>query len=451
MQMPRGNADHTQSAAPDQPLLSPGGLVPFTLVTVLFFVWGMSNNLTDILVQQFRKSFTLSQLQAQLVQTAVFLGYFLMALPAASFMRRYGYKAGILLGLLLFATGTMLFWPAAAIGKYLPFLIALFFVGCGSATLETAANPLVAEFGPPGNSERRLNLAQGFNPFGSVTGLMIGTYFIFSGVELSSQTMAELQRSGRYQAYLHGEIMRVVPTYVGLGIAVLLAAALIARTRFPAFATAGRAGTETQGSFRDLLPYHHLWLSVVAQFFYVGAQVSTWSAFIPYLKQYTTFSERTGGLLLTGSLVALAVGRLLSTALMRRFRPRRMVLAYALVNMVLLAVGVLHPGRAGAFAILLTSLFMSIIFPTIFALGLKGLGRDTKVGGSVIVMAVIGGAAFPPLLGSIARTTGSLALGYVVPLLSYGVIALYATFIGRVRTAGDDVRVTVDSVVPSVP
>ena len=447
MQVSNPNAGPPQPIDHSQPLILSGGLLPFALITALFFLWGMSNNLTDILVQQFRKSFTLSQLEAQLVQTAVFLGYFLMALPAASFMRRHGYKAGILLGLSLFATGTFLFWPAAIIGKYLPFLIALFFVGCGSATLETAANPLIAQFGLAGTSERRLNLAQGFNPFGSVTGLMIGTYFIFSGVELSGARVAELQRSGGYQAYMHSEIMRVVPTYVGLAIAVLIAAALIARTAFPAFAIAGRTEAEPQGSFRDLLPHRHLWLSVVAQFFYCGAQVSTWSAFIPYLKQYTTYSERTGGLLLTGSLVALAVGRLVSTVLMRSFRPTRMVLAYALINMMLLLAGVLHPGAAGAFAILMTSLFMSIIFPTIFALGIKGLGRDTKLGGSVIVMAVIGGAVFPPLLGYVARATGSLALGYVVPLLAYGVIALYARAIGRVVLPQDDVV----EVVPSVP
>ncbi len=445
MQISDSNVGPLERSGLKQALILPGAALPFVLVTALFFIWGMSNNLTDILVQQFRKSFTLSQLEAQLVQTAVFLGYFFMAVPAASLMRRYGYKAGILVGLLLFATGTMLFWPAAVIGRYAVFLVALFFVGCGSATLETAANPLVAQVGPPGSSERRLNLAQGFNPFGSVTGLVIGTYFIFSGVELSPARLAELQRTGQYQGYMHGEIMRVVPTYVGLAIAVLIAAALIARTKFPALATVGNTDPASQGSFRDLLPYRHLWLSALAQFFYCGAQVSTWSAFIPYLKQYTTLSERAGGLLLTASLVALAVGRLVSTALMRRFRPTHLVTGYAMTNMLLLAVGVMRPSLAGAMAILVTSLFMSIMFPTIFALGIKGLGRDTKLGGSVIVMAVIGGAVFPPLLGYIARKTGSLALGYLVPLLAYLLIALYAISIERLKPTQE-----IEPVIPSV-
>ena len=159
-------------------------MLPFVLVVVLFFIWGMSNNLTDILVQQFRKGFNLSQLQAQMVQSAVFTGYFCMALPAALLMRRWGYKAGILAGLCIFGAGTLLFWPAAVIGQYTPFLIALFVVGCGSATLETAANPFIAQFGAAETSERRLNFAQAFNPPGTITGVLVGTYFIFSGVEL---------------------------------------------------------------------------------------------------------------------------------------------------------------------------------------------------------------------------------------------------------------------------
>ena len=185
------------SSAPDDPhsttpnptarpsLLPEGSAIAFVLVVLLFFIWGMSNNLTDILVQQFRKGFALSQLQAQMVQSAVFFGYFCMALPAALLMRRWGYKAGILLGLCTFGVGTLLFWPAAVIGQYGPFLLALYVVGCGSAMLETAANPLVAQMGSPETSERRLNLAQAFNPPGTITGVLVGTYFIFSGVELA--------------------------------------------------------------------------------------------------------------------------------------------------------------------------------------------------------------------------------------------------------------------------
>jgi MFS transporter, FHS family, L-fucose permease len=411
-------------------------LLPFVLVTVLFFLWGMSNNLTDILVQQFRKSFELSPLQAQLVQTAVFLGYFCMAMPAAIFMRRWGYKAGILTGMCLFGGGMLMFWPAAIWGHYGPFLCALFVVGCGSATLETAANPFIAQFGPAATSERRLNFSQSFNPPGTITGVLIGTFFIFSGVNPSAAKVESMRAAGTLAAYLHSEIMRVVPTYVGLGCVVLLWALWIGRTKFPVIASEEDASGE-KGRFTDLFRFPHLWLAVLAQFCYVGAQVSTWSAFIFYMLQYTGVSERTAALCLTGNLVALAVGRFVSTGLMRWFSPTRMMGTYAVVNMALLLVVILHPGKVGAGAIVATSFFMSIMFPTIFALGVKGLGPHTKMGGSVIVMAVVGGAVFPPLLGWVAKWTGSYADGYVVVVLAYVVVALYG-FLGS-RTQGEPV------------
>jgi MFS transporter, FHS family, L-fucose permease len=404
-------------------------MLPFVLVVVLFFIWGMSNNLTDILVQQFRKGFNLSQLQAQMVQSAVFTGYFCMAMPAALLMRQWGYKAGILAGLCIFGAGTLLFWPAAVIGQYAPFLLALFVVGCGSATLETAANPFIAQFGAPETSERRLNFAQAFNPPGTITGVLVGTYFIFSGVELPANKVAHMKAAGSYAAYLHTEIMRVVPTYVVLGCVVLLWALLIGITRFPVIATEAPDGD--RGSFAALKHYPHLWFAIIAQFFYVGAQVTTWSAFIPYVKQYTTISERGAGWFLTGNLILIALGRFVSTGLMRWFRPSKMMAVYAIVNIGLICFGIAHPGVAGAVAIMVTSFFMSIMFPTIFALGVKGLGANTKIGGALIVMSIVGGAAFPPLLGAIARSTGSVAHGYVVVAVAYLAVVIYGFAQGR--------------------
>jgi MFS transporter, FHS family, L-fucose permease len=413
-------------------ILPEGSTLPFVLVVVLFFIWGMSNNLTDILVQQFRKGFNLSQLQAQMVQSAVFFGYFCMALPAALLMRRWGYKAGIIVGLCTFGVGTLLFWPAAVIGRYGPFLLALYVVGCGSAMLETAANPLVAQMGFPETSERRLNLAQAFNPPGTITGVLVGTYFIFSGVEFAPQEVAQMKAAGTYAGYLHSEIMRVVPTYVGLGSAVLLWALVIGITSFPAIAGGAPAlKGESVGSFRELKAYPHLWLAVVAQFFYVGAQVTTWSAFIPYMKQYTAVTEREAGWYLTGNLVLLLIGRFASPWLMRWIRPVRMIAAYAIVNSMFMTFAIVHPGFAGAMTVMTTSFFMSMMFPTIFALGVKGLGRNTKVGGALIVMSVAGGAVLPPILGAIARASGSLAFGYIVVVGAYIAILGYCLLQGR--------------------
>src|SRR5471030_735867 len=191
-----------------------GMMTLFVLVTVLFFLWGMSNNLTDILVQQFKKSFELSQFSAQLVQFANFMGYFCMAIPAALVMRKWGYRAGMVMGLVLFGGGMVMFWPAAATGAYTAFLLALFAVGCGASVLETAANPFMAQFGPAPTSERRLNFAQAFNPPGTILGVWVGRQFILSGIEKTPDQVAAMKAAGTYVPYLHGEIMRVVPTYI---------------------------------------------------------------------------------------------------------------------------------------------------------------------------------------------------------------------------------------------
>lgn len=217
----------------NRPVFPVGHIVLFSLVTVLFFLWGMSNNLTDILVQQFKKSFELSPVSAQLVQTANFLGYFIMAMPAALLMRKWGYKAGMVTGLCLFGGGMILFWPAAVSGQYLPFLVALFTVGSGASFLETASNPFIAQFGDPETSEQRLNFSQSFNPPGTIVGVLIGARFIFSGVEKKAPEIAQMRVAGTYQAYLHTEIMRVVPTYLAFGAVVLLCAFILSRMTFP--------------------------------------------------------------------------------------------------------------------------------------------------------------------------------------------------------------------------
>jgi len=403
-------------------------MLPFVLVTVLFFLWGMSNNLTDILVQQFRKSLELSQFSAQLVQTANFLGYFCMAIPAGLLMRRWGYKAGMVTGLLIFGSGMVLFWPAAVRGQYALFLIALFTVGSGASILETAANPFIAQFGDPVTSERRLNFSQAFNPPGTVAGVLIGTYFIFSGIEPNAVQIAAMKTAGTYQSYLHGEIMRVVPTYLCFGAVVLLFAFILSRTTFPLIQSEHEGAGEDHGHFGELLRQPMIWVAVVANFCNVGAQISSWSSLIPYMKQYTVVSERTAAHYLTAVLIAMMVGRFVSTYLMRYVRPSVMLGGYGVVNALLMLVTVARPGLMGAWAVVASGFFISIMFPTIFALGLKGLGRNTKLGGSLLVMAIVGGAIFPPISGLIARQTGSLALGYLVPLVGFVGVAVYGFF-----------------------
>src|ERR1700684_608377 len=332
----------------------PSGVIrSFVLVCGLFFLWGIPNNLNDLLIRQFMKSFEISRFQAGLVQSAFYLGYFLLALPAGLLMKRRGYKSGFLTGLFLFAAGCFLFLPAANSGKYGFFLAALFVMASGLAFLETASNPFVAQLGPTASSEQRLNLAQAFNPVGCITGILVGTAFIFSGVELSHSQVAAMQTAGTYAAYLHKETMRVVAPYFALGGLALLWAITIGVTRFPAFMEARPRAAEVSGDWRELLHKPHFLFAVLAQFLYVGGSVCTWSYFIQYAKEYAHTTDRVGGILLACSIGLFGIGRFVATALMRRFSPGKIMTIFALVNAVLLLVGVLSPGWMGLMGILL--------------------------------------------------------------------------------------------------
>jgi FHS family L-fucose permease-like MFS transporter len=411
------------------PLVPKGLAVPFFLVTALFFLWGVPSNLNDVLIRQFMKSFAITRFQAGLVQSAFYMGYFLLAIPAALLMRRKGYKFGIVVGLLLFASGTFLFWPAALIGRYGFFLFALFVIASGLSFLETASNPFVAQLGSPESAARRLNFSQAFNPLGAISGVLVGTVFIFSGIELTPQQVAAMQVANTYEAYLKHETMRVVVPYLVVGLIALIWAILIARTKFPTIAREHENPQEEHGSFKELLRYPNFLFAIVAQFLYVGAQVGTWSYFIQYVQDGTHQPEKIAGYFLTGTLVAFGLGRFSSAALMRYVKPALLMGIYSLINIALVAVGVAFPGWVGLWAIFITSFFMSVMFPTIFALGIDGLDRNTKIGGSLIVMAIVGGAVLTPLMGWISQTQHSIAQAYMVPLLCYCGIALYS-FVG---------------------
>jgi MFS transporter, FHS family, L-fucose permease len=254
-------------------------LLPLILVVSLFFLWGVANNLNDVLVAQFKKAFTLSDLQAGLVQSAFYLGYFLVAIPAGLFMRRFGYKGAIVFGLLLYGAGAMLFWPAAASATYGAFLLALFVIASGLAFLETSANPLVTLLGPPETAAARLNLAQAFNPLGSISGVLIGQLFIFSGIEHTPEQQAAMGEAAR-RAYLVQEAAAVQWPYLVIGLVVIGWAALILLTRFPDMRVTPEHATAHHGTLGRLLRSGRFMAAVAAQFFYVGAQVSVWSYLI---------------------------------------------------------------------------------------------------------------------------------------------------------------------------
>jgi len=283
--------------------------------------------------------------------------------------------------------------------------------------------------GDPEKSEQRLNLAQSFNPLGSMTGVLVGTVFIFSGTELSTTGIEEMKALGTYKQYLHDEIMRVGPPYLIIGTIILICAFLIWRAKFPDGDKRAAGSTENHGKFSELIKYPHFIKGVIAQFFYVGAQVGTWSFLIQYTKDYMNKSEKEAGLYLTISLLAFGVGRFASTAMMKKFEPKKLMGIYSFVNIGMVALAVIIPGFIGGWALILSSFFMSLMFPTIFALGIKGLGPNTKIGASGIIMAIIGGAIWTPLMGYISDQTHSMALAMIVPLISYIYVCYYA-FIG---------------------
>jgi MFS transporter, FHS family, L-fucose permease len=427
--------DKAEQGLTDGPrLFSPGNTLPFFLVTALFLFWGIPSNMNDILIKQFMKSFEITRFKAGLIQSAFYMGYFLLSMPAALIMRKYSYKTGLVIGLFLYSTGTFLFWPAAIIRNYGFFLFALFVIASGASFLETGANPFIAVLGDPRTSERRLNFSQAFNPLGAVTGVLVGTVFIFSGVELTRVQVDAMRVAGEYDAYLRQETMRVVKPYLVLGTMIFIWALLILRAKFPKVAEEAQTEAErTKGRFLELLKSRHLVLGVLAQFFYVGAQVGTWSYFIQYIQDYTHQPEKVAGYFLTGTLVAFGVGRFSATYLMKYISPSKLMGVYGIANLALVAVGVLLPGWVGVGALFMTSFFMSLMFPTIFALGIKELGPNTKLGGSLMVMAIIGGAVFPPIEGLVFQATRSMAAAMAVLLICYAFITHYAFFGSKVR------------------
>jgi FHS family L-fucose permease-like MFS transporter len=348
------------------------------------------------------------------------LGYFLLAIPAGQLMRRFGYKTGIVTGLCLLGSGCLLFYPAARAGLYAFFLVAQFVIASGLSFLETGSNSFIAQLGPAGSSERRLNLSQAFNPLGSISAGLIGTVFIFSGVKLSDAQVLAMQAAGTYQAYLHSETLRVVAPYLVLGCIAFFWALLILMTKFPEIGTEDTSESAPSGAMHVRLWQPHFVFAVAAQFLYVGAQVGTWSYFINYVESATGVGDKAAGYMLTGTLAAFAIGRFSSAWLMRHFHARLMLVAYAVINVVLCLVAVADPSWMGVGCLLTTSLFMSIMFPTIFALGLKGMGEKTKTAGSLLVMAILGGAVLTKLMGVLP-----LRAAYLVPVACYAGVALY--------------------------
>jgi FHS family L-fucose permease-like MFS transporter len=410
--------------------------LPIALIVSLFFLWGVANNLNDVLIAQFRKAFDLADWQSGLVQSAFYLAYFLFAIPAASFVRRFGYKAAIVFGLCVYGVGALLFYPAAELASYAAFLGALFVIASGLTFLETSANPLVTILGNPAGAERRLNLAQAFNPLGSITGVLIGRQFILSGRAPTGSELAALSPQQIVQLHAN-QALSVQSSYLVLGVIILLWALAVAVVRFPPLQEGAEQAEDGQsahavpsdteaGDLRGLLPHRYFLFGVVAQFAYVGAQVGIWSFLIRYSQHAVAgMTEQAAASCLMAALIAFMVGRFVGTALMGWVRPISLTALFAGVNVVLCLAGSTLGGWPGIAMMVGSSFFMSIMYPTIFAVSIKGLGPLTKTGSSVLVMSIIGGAVIPVAMGRLSDLT-SIAGAMLIPAACFLVVGAFA-------------------------
>jgi FHS family L-fucose permease-like MFS transporter len=402
-------------------------VLPLILVTSLFFLWALGVNLNDILIPHLKKTFQLTDFRSSLIQSAFFGGYFLAALPAGRFMERVGYKKGMLAGLILCAAGAFLFIPAASVRIYSFFLFALFLMACGQGFLEVAANPYVTILGSAESSERRLNIAQSFNAVGAFVTPYIGKVFILSGVEYSTAQLSAMS-AGELQAYSANEAARVKGPYLAITGIFLFVAALIYFAKLPEIREAAdEKGSEpAQEELHGLWTQKHLLKGVLTQFFYVGAQVGVTSFVIRFAQHALPGTpERTAANYLWWHLLGFMIGRFAGSAMMKHIPAPRLLGLFAGGAFICTLIAILASGAAPVWAVVLIGFFDSIMFPTIFALSLKNLGAYTKLGSSLLVMSIIGGAVFPALMGLVSDAS-NIQRAFVVPLVCYVLVLYFA-------------------------
>jgi MFS transporter, FHS family, L-fucose permease len=402
-------------------------VAPLILVTTLFFLWALGVNLNDVLIPHLKKVFDLNDFQSALIQTAFFGGYFLSALPAGRLLEKIGYKRGIVTGLLTCATGALLFIPAASVQVYGLFLFASFVMACGQGVLEVAANPYVTLLGPSESSERRLNLAQSFNSVGAVVTPFIGAAFILSALEYSREQLATMTPA-QVAAYRTAAVSTVqMPYFVIAGIFVAVAV-MISLSHLPEIgATDGAVKQEsTREELRDISHYGHLVKGVIAQFFYVGAQVGV-ASFVIRLAQHSISGmlQKDASFYLKLHLMGFMIGRFSGSYLMKRVAPAKLLSLFALSTLICLLVVLFGSGVAPLWAVVLIGFFHSIMFPTIFALSIKQLGRYTKLGSSLLVASIIGGAICPAIMGFISDHS-TIRVAFIVPLICQAYVLYFA-------------------------
>lgn len=386
-------------------------LLPFALVTSLFLLWGLANNMTDTLLAAFKRIMDMSDAQTSLIQFAFYGSYFCFALPAAIFISRHNFKSGIILGLLLYAAGAILFLPAAYAASYGFYLVAIYIMAGGCSVLETTANPYILSMGSPETATRRLNIAQSFNPIGSIIGILMSKYFILKDISLYS----------------------VSGTYASLGLVLIAILVAILFVKMPA----GRDSGNRRGiiaSFGRLFRNRLYRYGVVAQFFYVGAQIGVWSFTIRIVMQELGVLEAQASTIYLITIIGFCLSRFIYTWLMKWVSPAKLLLAGGVLSTLMTAVVVLGAGSGWLLivALVLISFFMSLMFPTIYGLSLGGVAQsehpdDAKLGASGLIMAILGGALLTPLQGLVSDNS-SIYMSYIIPAICFVVVTLFAAY-----------------------
>jgi FHS family L-fucose permease-like MFS transporter len=415
-------------------LVHPGFTVPFVLLICCFAAWGAAANLTDVLVGVFRHIFTMSNFQSALVQFAYYGAYFCLAIPAAIINRRWGYKAGVLTGLGLATVGGVLFFPASLLLAFAPFLVALFVLAAGLSILETSANPFAIAMGPEESATQRLNLAQSFNPVGANIGVLLGAALILPN--LTPEPAKVIMTHDQLRDSQEHDLNLVLGPYLGIAAVLLLIWLLIALRGMETPAERVQESGEVRGGvFGRLWRNRHYRYGVGAQFFNVGAQVCTWSFTIQYALDIVGVPTSQAGWYLQASLLLFLVSRFVMTYLLGKFRPTLLLFLLAALGVGLALTGMFAQNMVGLIAVVGISLSLSLMFPTIYGVALQGLGEDTKFGAAGLVMAILGGALLPPIMGKVMDQAGA-ATAFIVPAICLALVALYALFDLRTKREG---------------
>lgn len=399
--------------------------VAFVLVSLLFMLWGMANNMNDTLLAAFKRIMSMSDLETSLVQGAFYGSYFCFALPAALFIRRYSYKSGILLGLLLYAVGTMLFYPAGEMASYPAFLIAIYVMAGGCAVLETTANPYILSMGPAESATRRLNIAQAFNPLGAIVGILISRYFILGQLNDADAATRAAMDPESLQAIQQDELFAVSGTYMMIGTVLLVMFFIIFLTTMP-------LDRDSSGKWNMGQTVGRLWRNrryrygVIAQFFYVGAQTCVWSFTIRFAMARLGILEKEASMMFLYSILAFTGFRFIFTWLMRYVRPVYLLAAASVVAVAACSGVMLPDPEPAVVSLVAVSAAMSLMFPTIYGIALDGItGDDTKIAASGLIMAILGGAVITPIQAAVSDSYG-ITVSFIVPVACFIVILFYS-------------------------